>query len=246
MAIFANEQLRDRLTELARRAADRDIAVTTRFLSPEEGQFALGLGAKVGAQAALFGGFDGAERCMCCYCGAGSEPQFPLCFVDVTWRGKTRAPAHRELLGSVLALGMDRSFVGDIAFYEGGAIIIATQEMAALIADSLLSAGSTPVDCRLADKMPAALMAQAREVTDTVASLRLDNVLASGLRTSRGKAVAWIEGSKVYVNHELCERADKQLKQGDVLSVRGVGRIQLQNVSGPTKKGRIPITLAIF
>lgn len=246
MAIFADQQLRERLTELAMRAQNRGIAVTTRFLSPEEGQFALGIGKKAGAEATLFGGFEGAERCLCCYYENGCEPRFPIGFVQVKWADRGKAPGHRDLLGSVLALGMDRSFVGDIAFHESGAVIVATPEMAGLIADSLLSAGSISVRCTLTEEMPEAKRDEGKTLTDTVASLRLDNVLASGLRTGRSKATAWIEAGKVYVNHDLCERPDKTIKQGDLLSVRGAGRMKLETVSPPTKKGRIPITLAIF
>ncbi len=246
MAIFADQGLRERLTELAQRAQARGIAVTTRFLSPEEGQFALGIGKRAGIEAALFGGFEGAERCLCCFYGWDQTPRFPLGFVSVTWRDKSRAPGHRDLLGSTLALGMDRSYLGDIAFLEQGAVIVATPEMARLIADSLLSAGSISITCRLLEQMPEVLDVAGKELTDTVASLRLDNVLSSALKTSRNKALVWIEGSKVFLNHELCERPDKQLKQGDVLSVRGVGRIKLISIGNPTKKDRIPITLALF
>jgi len=246
MAVFADQQLRERLLELAKRAQNRGIAVTTRFLSPEEGQFALGVGKKAGAEAMLFGGFEGAERCLCCYYESGVDPRFPIGLVHVKWADRAKAPGHRDLLGSVLALGMDRSYVGDIAFVEGSAVIAATPEMARLIADSLLSAGNTPVSCALAEDMPEVKKDEGRTLTDTVASLRLDNVLAAGLRTGRTKATALIEAGRVYVNHDLCERPDKAVKQGDMLSVRGAGRMKLQAVSPPTKKGRIPITLAIF
>jgi RNA-binding protein YlmH len=81
---------------------------------------------------------------------------------------------------------------------------------------------------------------------DTVASLRLDCVLASGLRTSRAKAAEMIREGLVMVEHMPEERVDRLLETGALLSVRGFGRIRLTAVGEKTRKDRLPVTLEIF
>lgn len=246
MAVFTDKVLTDRLTELARRAFDKGIPVTTRFLSPEEAAYAAALGRKMGVAATLFGGMDGTERVMCCYHDEGDMPRFSLQCVRLSWDRRQPAPGHRDLLGSILALGIDRAYVGDILLKENEAFVFAAREMALLIADRLLSAGKTPLACRIADDLPDMQAPDELLFRDTVASLRLDNVLASGMRLSRGKAAEWIAAGRVSLNHEICQRPDAKLRQGDMISVRGFGRMRLNEIGPPTKKERFPVTLAVF
>ena len=81
---------------------------------------------------------------------------------------------------------------------------------------------------------------------DTVASLRLDSILASGMRTSRAKAAEMIRAGLVSVEHAPEERIDRILAEGQLLSVRGFGRIRLRNVGERTRKDRLPVTLEVF
>ena len=81
------------------------------------------------------------------------------------------------------------------------------------------------------------------EVRDTVSSLRLDAVAASGFSLSRGKAADLIASGRVQLNHRECVKPDHAVAQGDVLSCRGLGKCVLTEVGGPSKKGRILIVL---
>jgi RNA-binding protein YlmH len=80
-------------------------------------------------------------------------------------------------------------------------------------------------------------------ITSTVASLRLDSLISTGYGMSRAKAVETIKSGKVKVNWEDAESSSKEMKQGDVISLRGRGRIVLEEVSGTTKKDRIKILI---
>ncbi len=144
-------------------------------------------------------------------------------------------------MGAVLALGIDRSLTGDICLKENGAYLLASREMASFIAANLVSAGRTPVQAKVLDSIPTITQAPGRIFRDTVASLRLDAVLASGLNISRAEAAAMVLSGRVQVNHRPQTRTDAQLKEGDLLSVRGAGRLALTAVGTPNRKGRIPI-----
>ena len=81
---------------------------------------------------------------------------------------------------------------------------------------------------------------------DTVSSLRFDSVLASAFSLARGKAAALIESGRAELDHALCQKPDKPVSEGSILSVRGLGRARLDSVDGTTKKGRIGITVSRF
>ena len=83
-----------------------------------------------------------------------------------------------------------------------------------------------------------------RSVRDTVSSLRLDAVCVHGLPHEPGdKAAELIEGGRVQLNWRVCEKADKPVAEGDTVSARGFGKLEVTEVGGLTKKGRIPITV---
>ena len=80
-------------------------------------------------------------------------------------------------------------------------------------------------------------------IRDTVSSLRLDAVAASGFSLSRGRAAELISSGKFQLNHRECTKPDRPVAEGDVLSCRGLGKCAVKTVGGPSKKGRIMIEL---
>ena len=116
------------------------------------------------------------------------------------------------------------------------------------VADFLLSSWNSAGRARLTvTEIPAAHLhipeVRCEEVRDTVSSLRLDAVAASGFSLSRGKAADLIASGLVQLNHRECVKPDHAVAQGDVLSCRGLGKCVLTEVGGPSKKGRILIVL---
>lgn len=85
-----------------------------------------------------------------------------------------------------------------------------------------------------------------KTVRDTVPSLRLDGIVSSGFSISRGKAADYIAAGKAELNYLPCMNGDKQVQEGDVISVRGLGKIKLETIGGNTKKGRISIEISRF
>ena len=83
-------------------------------------------------------------------------------------------------------------------------------------------------------------------VRDTVPSLRLDGIVSSGFSISRGKAADYIAAGKCELNYAPCMKGDKQAAEGDVITIRGLGKIRLETIGGSTKKGRIAIEITRF
>ena len=240
------QALRVRLSELARRAGERWQPLCSRFLSAEERDMAMRCAAENGVDAVFDGGWPEAERVQCCFCPQGEAPCFTGKWLQVDWNQRFAAVDHRDLLGSLMALGMEREMLGDLVLAPGRAYVRAMPELAQRLPMELTRVGSAAVSVRLLEEAPALTPPKGEEMRDTVASLRLDSVLSSGLRTSRSKAAEWIRQGLVQVNHRPTERTDYPLKAGDLLSVRGFGRVRLQEAGTPTKKDRIPILLEVF
>lgn len=241
MAYTQQESVKARLQDLCVRSQKTNSAVCTRFLSPPEAALAQRVALEHGLLCALCGGYEGAERVMACIYQEGEEPVFPLCCVQITWDKRYGHAEHRALLGSVLGLGIEREMVGDICLTEGKAYLMTVQDMADFIAEGLVKAGGTPVAAAVMTSLPDILPSEGKMLRDTVASLRLDAVLAAGLNLSRSDAANCILSGRTMVNHMPETRLDAKVQEGDLLSIRGHGRLKLTAVGTPNRKGRIPI-----
>ena len=235
-----------RLHQQAERADRLGIPVTGRFLTAEEQSLARQEAARCGVAVSFSGGWPEAERVQPCFHPSWEEPQFSLCWLVVRWNGKFARVDHRDLLGSLMALGMDRSFLGDLIAGEDHAYLCALPEMACRLPMEWEKAGNAPIRVRLLDEPPAIEPPKGVMLRDTVASLRLDSVLASGMKISRARAAELIRQGVVSVNHQMEERTDRLLEVGQTLSIRGFGRVRLKEVGQPTRKDRLPIALEIF
>ena len=200
--------------------------------------------AKAGSNFRLWGGYEGAEREMACFF-CEEEGCFPIAALTLRWPHQ-QAPTHRDILGSVLGLGLERDCVGDVVLQADEAYLFAERTVAQHIADSLLSAGRVRLQVELAEQLPQLEAAQGVSRKDTVHSLRLDAILATGLCISRGKAVQLIEAGRVKLRHVQTLRVNAQVQSGDMISIRGMGRLQLTEAGAPNRKGRLPITVVRF
>jgi len=226
----------------------RDIPASTCFLSPRELEMTRYLfGDAPGLQA--FGGYDGAERKMLIYLPDYLDESFlqqegsPLVCLRATWfAGDTLS--HRDLLGALMGAGIGRETVGDICMSQGSCDFFVTDEIAPYILQNFTSAGRTrlhleaiPLD---AVQIPEP---ETKEIRDTVASVRLDSVIASGFRIGRNLASQYVSTGKAAIDGLPCEKPDKAVAEGSKISVRGLGKLRLRTVGGQTKKGRINIII---
>ena len=134
------ELLRRRFQELAERSFRQDRPLFTGFLSPAEAQWALTAGKKAQVFTVLNGGYPDAERVIACFSPEDEVPEFPMDALELRWPHQS-APAHRDILGSVMGLGLERHCIGDIVLEAERAILFCEHSMAEHLRDSLLSAG---------------------------------------------------------------------------------------------------------
>ena len=213
----------------------RNLPTNTAFLSPAEAQGARDLlrAAAIHEGFALLGGYEGAERRMLFFLPDWQEEadaSDAMAFLRAAWH-ESEHPTHRDLLGSLMALGVERETLGDILVSEGiitkiGVIGILRLIYFVIGADAL----------RVPEQ-------KVKEIRDTVATLRLDAVTAAGFSMSRGKAAELIAAGRVQKNYREVTKGDASVAQGDVISARGLGKFEVAEVGGLSKKGRTGILL---
>lgn len=226
----------------------RNIVASTCFLTPRELEMARFLfGQPEGLH--VFGGYEDAERKMLVYLpdyldkSALTEEDSPVVCLRATYfEGDT--PSHRDFLGALMGAGIGRETVGDILVSKGQCDFFVTREIAPFILDSFLGAGRTRVHMAIIPlSEAAAIQPEVKEIRDTLASLRLDSVISSGFRIGRSLASQYVTSGKAAIDGLPCEKPDKEVKEGQRISVRGLGKIRLAQIGGTTRKDRISVMI---
>ncbi|MGN0480380.1 MAG: YlmH/Sll1252 family protein [Lachnospiraceae bacterium] len=149
---------------------------------------------------------------------------------------------HRDFLGALLNLGIERSLIGDIFVCDNVAYVICHRRIADFICSQLTRVRHTVVNTTLGAIVADAVIKTAA-ITSTVASVRLDSMICSAFNLSRSSAIPLIEEAKCFVNGKLITTNSYTPKAGDIISVRGMGKFVFDSESGVSKKGRIVINL---
>lgn len=226
----------------------RNLPTNTAFLSPAEAQGARDLlrAAAIHEGFALLGGYEGAERRMLFFLPDWQEEadeSESMTALRCTYR-KEDTLTHRDFLGSLMAQGITREKLGDILVSEGSCDLIVSRDIAPYLLQNVTSAGRVKLsvsEIKLSGLNIPAL--KVKEIRDTVSTLRLDAVAASGFSMSRGKAQELISSGRVQLNHRETLKADAPIAQGDVISARGLGKFEVAEVGGLSKKGRTALLL---
>ncbi len=194
----------------------------------------------------FYGGYEDAERVIMINLPdyATIEQDNPLTVIRAVKPAGGRELTHRDYLGSLLGLGVKRESFGDILVREDGADIITLKDMADFVMMNYCQAGRTTLS--LSEHPVSELIVPERKsvtVVDTVASLRLDNIVSSAFGLSRGKAAEAISKGIVFVNHVQVMKTDFSIKEEDRIVLRGKGKACLKEIRGKSRKDRIYIVL---
>ena len=230
---------------------NRGIPAHTPFLSPGEQASVLDLLNAWGHPRCVWtGGYEGAERQVCRFLPDWQEPEDALAVPEGPLAAReARFPrdsslSHRDILGGLMGLGLPREKLGAILMEDGRCQVVVLREALPILLSQWEGAGrwkvrleAIPLD-RLAPKP-----AQVKTIRDTVATPRLDAVLAAGFSLSRSKAAGYLSAGKVAVNHRECLKGDKLVDVGGILTCRGLGKCVVREIPGQSKKGRTMLVL---
>ena len=156
--------------------------------------------------------------------------------------------AHRDYLGAVIKLGVKREKVGDIIVDNDGADIIVEKDISKFLLENLsgltrFSKSKITIE-KIDNLRTVEVRREEREII--VSSLRLDNVISELARCSRNKALDIINMERVFVNFQCETKKTKQIKTGDMVTIRGKGRFYIKELVGQTKSGRVIVKIEKF
>lgn len=241
-----------RIEELAETAYSRNRFTFTGFLGlAEQDLFLRAAAEKRYVPYKFFGGREGCERVVGRFGSeelCGYEEPFPIRCIHIEPLSQKFAETlgHRDYLGALVHLGIDRSTLGDIFIKDNSAWLCCLDAISAFIADNLTKIRHTPVKCTPADSMPDDLGPVLESLDVTAASERLDAVTAALFHLSRGASRELFRAGKIFVNGRMTENTSCRLKPGDLISVRGFGRFYYDGMEGETRKGRARTAVRLF
>lgn len=200
---------------------------------------------------ALYGGAEGCERKVLRlgdegFCGY--EQPFPIaCLKIVPANPRFAEPlTHRDYLGALMALGIERELLGDIVVREQETYLFCLERIVDYLAVNFTQARHTSLRCQRVDAPPAGTLFTLRRQTVQLSSERLDALVAHVYKLSRSDAQSLFPAGKIFVDGRLCENTGLTPKPSQIISVRGFGRFRYQGLESLSKKGKSNVAVDLY
>lgn len=198
-----------------------------------------------------FGGSGNCERVMLRFGNEelfGYEESFPIVCLRIRPLMQKFADdlSHRDFLGALMNLGIERSTLGDILLKDNQGYLFCMESIAPFIAENLSRIKHTSVLCEITDDFPVEKEEDLAEVKIQVSSERIDGVIAKVHRLSRSESAEYFKQKKVFVNGRLCENNSYFLKENDTVTVRGLGKFIFKGQVGLSKKGKVNAAVLMY
>ena len=199
----------------------------------------------------IYGGARGCERVIAAFGNEesfGYKPEFPISCIEIKPVNVKYADrlTHRDYLGAMMNLGIDRGLIGDIVIIESDAYVFCLKKITEFIVENLTKVRNDIVVCEIKDSLPDGFEPSYKEIVGSVASLRLDALISLAFNESRSKSVSYIENGIVFVNGKVITTNAYNIKEGEIISVRGHGRFMYLYTKSETKKGRYMVVLNLY
>lgn len=241
------KQFQNRIRELEETSWQESRYLFTGFLNEAEYADVLALGSPACGMKP-FGGFEGAARVMVRFGDPevlGYEEPFPITILCVTPLMDKFADAltHRDFLGAILNLGIERRVIGDILVDSPTAYVMCESQMAGFIADNLTRVRHTAVRAAITASLPDQVRPRLASQEIQVSSNRIDAVIAQVYHLSRSGSQELMAGKQVYINGRTVENSSRELREGDEVSVRHQGKFRYQGTVRQTRKGKLCVLI---
>ena len=236
-----------RVLDQLERGRQREMPISTNFLTPRE----QALVRQIVPNCLFYGGIEGADRCVAYYL-----PDYmtvddffedgPISCLRAKFY-EENSLSHRDVLGALMGAGIRRDAVGDICLRETECDIFVLSDLCKYLLDNLTGAGRQHLRLeKIALSEAIKKPQEMKELRITVATMRLDSILAAGFHLSRGTATEAIRAGFASVDSLTCQKPDRIVSEGSELSLRGKGKLRILSVDGITRKGRQGVTLGIY
>ncbi len=239
------QKIEKHLSDLDERAYSRGYGVFSEFLKLDEISTLKNMKAK--SVYTLYGGYDGAERCVAGF-GCESTEDFPIKCIEISPVNRKFSDnlTHRDVLGAVMNLGINRNTLGDIKLRDNTAYLFCLESISGYITDSLTQIKHTTVKAQRLESLPEFINELPDESELNVSSLRADAVVSAVYKLSRNASSQLFSTGKVFINSRECEKEASLLNESDVISVRGYGKFIFEGEVRKAKKDRSVISVRIY
>ncbi len=246
------ELLQKRFIELANRSYNTGIYTFTDFLGLAEQSAFEGVKKAIhGIPYEAFGGAPGAERVMIRFGSEdslGYEVPFPIVCIKAEPVSQKFADklTHRDFLGALLNLGIERSTLGDIPILDNVGYIFANEEIAPFIISELKRIKHTEVILSSVAELPEGELYRMERRRVQISGERLDAIVARVFSLSREDAQSLFAKKLVFASGKLCESTSYTPKENETVSVRGHGRFIYRGFVSNSKKGKLNVEVDVY
>lgn len=240
----------NRIEDLHKQALKRQIVSETEFLDMAEGSAVLGYLKKTHYSFDLWGGYDGAERKIALIYPEGVlegfNPSEHLTFLQVTPRNNrfVKPPGHRDYLGALMNLGIERRVLGDIIMQEQGCILICVNHIVDYLETHFTKVGNNDITLQAMNHLTDVISNRKfHHIRNTVSSTRLDSLVKVCVNVSRGDSTTLIKSGKVFVNGLEINKISFEVAETSIITIRGYGKYRLTTIGKKTKKDRLVVEI---
>ena len=242
----SNDLLKKRIKELSLRAYEKGYHTFTEFLNMDE--ISVLLTTSKDNEYRLYGGYDGAERCVAGFGADICNNEYPIACIKIEPIQQKFADklGHRDFLGSLMNLGINRNTLGDIVINDNIGYLFCLNTMSEYIVNNLNKVKHTSVICSLTKEVPEFLLKKPESTEIIISSTRVDVVAAAVYHLSRNTVTQLINREQIFINSKIAYKESLILKEGDTVSVRGHGKFIYNGVLRQTKKGKAVAEIKIY
>lgn len=167
---------------------------------------------------------------------------YPFLCLKITNKSKFKSLTHKDYLGSIMSLGIEREKLGDLRVVDNYAVVPVYEDISNYIISSMECVGKCPVEVEIIDKehLPQSIF---EEIVINIPSLRIDNYISKLANVSRSKAIELIQNNKVSVNYCKIKDKSKEIQENNIITISGVGKFRTGNIIGNTKSGKNKVVI---
>ncbi len=166
------------------------------------------------------------------------DSSYPIEVLEIKNKSNFSKLKHKDYLGAILSLGIDRNKIGDVVVKNDRAYVPIMEDISSYILNNLSSIGKSPVEINLLYDLGELPSIDFEEISINVQSLRLDSVVAKLANVSRARAIELLDSSKVLVNYVKSKDKSQELLKGTRLTIRGNGKYIVGDIIGETRSGK--------
>lgn len=222
--------------------------VLTKFLNLEEIKEIHCLN-KDGLKVYYYGGYDGSERMRAIIQYAYYEPpqenDFQIVIYHAKYNDTYSKIGHRNILGSIMSLGIERNTFGDIYLKNTDIYLFISHEIETYFISNIPNINHQTLKFEKISNLKEIDKGEIEKKNIQVSSMRLDAIIARTMNVSRASSSEIIEGGNVAINHLECKNTSHLCKIGDIISVRKFGRITILEHIKITKKERLVLLVGV-